>query len=261
MTSLRSFHVLESKDYGTGSPLTHDLAAPQRRDPHSHSRSSLCVDRGLWRRSRARAPQRVGRRRSLSRTEAGVRRDRLSIHAGEHPREQGYGVLRPSQCAVPPPMRQPVRMRVLPTAPGRGCDNTLRRAVYLPARHGSGTKEVPARRASPHDAPLSTSHQPAHTTGTVAPGDGPFSPGRASIARNGTRSDSTTSVSPSVHRQLHAGLSAQRQPPHETPSGSAGRASRSSVHRSAGTVTVPVTAAVSGPATVRRSRPHPNQAP
>lgn len=63
--------------------LTHDLAEPQRRDPHSHSRALLSARIAGWsRRSKARAPQRVGRRRSLSRTEAGVGRDRLSTMQG-----------------------------------------------------------------------------------------------------------------------------------------------------------------------------------
>lgn len=70
--------------------LTRDLAEPQRRDPHSHSRALLSARiAGSSRRSKARAPQGVGRRRSLSRAEAGVRRDRLSIHAREHPLERG----------------------------------------------------------------------------------------------------------------------------------------------------------------------------
>lgn len=122
-----------------------------------------------------------------------------------------------------------------PERPGRGCDNTLRLAMYLPARHGSGTKEVPARRPPPHVARPSTSHQPAHTTGTVAAGDGTFSPGRASVARNGTRPDATTSVWPSVHRQLHAQLSTQRGDLYTRRRVGLRGARRPSVHRSAGT--------------------------
>lgn len=150
-----------------------------------------------------RAPQRLGRRRFEPRRNRSTPRPFLDPCRGA---SRGAGVRRrpilPLHCpatdaAASAPSHHDAAASAhesAPGRPGRGCDNTLRRAVYLPARHGSGTKEVPARRAFPHDAPLSTSHQPAHTTGTVAPGDSPFSPGRASVARHGTCPDPTTSV-------------------------------------------------------------------
>lgn len=67
-----------------------------------------------------------------------------------------YGVVRPCQCAVPPRMRQPMRMRVLPTAPGAAT------TTHFAARCISLHDIAPARKRSRHGVRPRTSHRPAH---------------------------------------------------------------------------------------------------
>lgn len=163
MTSRRRFPVVDPKDYDRLTILTHDLLEPQWRDPHSHSRALLSARiAGV-----VTAPQSSGASASRTTPRPEPHRNRctprpFAAPSGDIHGSRGYGFVRPSQCAVSPPIRHQMGVRVFPTAPGRGCDNPLRGAVSPAARHESGAKGGPgmtcvhARSTAQHNASVGT---------------------------------------------------------------------------------------------------------
>lgn len=172
----------------------------------------------------------------------------------------GYGVVRPSQCAVQPRMRQPVRMRVLPSALGAAA--TTHFASRCISLHDMG----PARKRSRRDVRPRTSRGPAHRISRHT------RPARwlQGMARSRQAEPQLPGMARVRMRLPRCGLPCTVSSTPSSPRSGATftRDAEWVCGARVGLVCTvrpapgwSMTAAVSEPATVRRSRPHPNQAP